>query len=61
METVSLTKPKIRGLQLSFFRTKPTGKTTKIVSRPTEADERGYLLSNEVLVRLKFGQRLDEL
>ena len=61
IQTVSLTKPKIRGLQFSFFGTKPTGKTTKIVSRLTEADERGYLLSNDVLVRLEFGQRLDEL
>ena len=39
---------------------KPTGKTTEIISRLTEADERGYLLSNEVLLRLKHGQGLDE-
>ena len=58
-----MTKPKIRGLQLSFcffFRVKTTGKTTKIVSRLTETDERGYLLSNEVLLTLKLSQGLDE-
>ena len=39
---------------------KPTGRITKIVSRLTEADERGYLLSNKVLLRFKLGQKLDE-
>ena len=60
IETVVLTKTKIRGLQFSFFRVKPKGRTPEIVSRLTEADERGYLLSSEVLFRLKLGQRLDE-
>ena len=60
IEKVALTKPKTKGPQFSFFGMKPTRKTTKIVSRLTEADQKGYLLFNEVLLGLKLGQRLDE-
>ena len=57
---VTLTKPKIRRSQFSFFSVKPTGKTTNLVSRFTEAAERRYLLSNKELLRLQLGQGVNE-
>ena len=57
---VTLTKPKIRRSQFSFFSVKPTGKTTNLISRFTEVAERRYLLSNKELLWLQLGQGVNE-
>ena len=53
-------KTKDQRTSVYLLSVKSTEKTTKILSRLTEADERGYLLSYEVLLRLKLGQRLGQ-